>query len=527
MMNMRCSLCSFLYDEDVEELAWSSLPDDWVCPVCGSSKEAFVEDSPAKTVAPPPSPTASPARKYQCNLCGHIYDEGKEGIRWEDLPDDWECPLCGSSKSQFSPMETPGKRPAPQKPTSMLEYLSEWRRSKDDVEIHMTSIHQMAETGDSLVEPMRSKEPVISWNDILLCGAQLARLPLNDYVPVNTRVTIGPRAAKPLVLETPVYVTHMSFGALSREAKLALAKGTAKVKTATCSGEGGILPESLQAAYRFIFEYVPNKYSVTDEYLQAVDAIEIKIGQSAKPGMGGHLPESKVTDEIATIRGFPPGRAITSPAGFREIQTPEDVRKMVDMLRKRSGGKPIGIKLAAGHIEEDLSIALAAGVDFITIDGRAGATGSAKKVVKDTASVPTVFALSRARRYLDKHDDGKTSLLITGGLRVSSDFFKALAMGADAIAIGTAAMMALGCQQYRLCDRGKCPVGIATQDPALRTRLNVDLSAERVANFLKATTHELEAFCRMTGHRSITDILTSDLCTTNSEISDYTDVPHA
>lgn len=528
-MKFRCNLCSHVYDESQEGTPFADLPEDWMCPICGSMKIAFSPVSEKGSAALPATPPATP-RRFECNLCSHVYDEAVEAIAWEDLPDDWQCPVCGSSKRQFSEKGGEKREPIPVvdggEKVPLVDYLSEWRRPRDELETHMVSIHHMAETGDSISEPMRSRQTVIAWDDILVCGAQLSRFPLNEYVPVDTRTVIGPGAKTPLVIETPIYISHMSFGALSREAKVALSKGSAKARTAMASGEGGIIPESMAAAHKFIFEYVPNKYSVTDENLALVDAVEIKIGQSAKPGMGGHLPENKVTEEIAAIRGFPIGRSITSPASFRDIRNREDLKQTVDMLRKRTGGKPIGVKVAAGHIEDDLEVALFAGVDFITVDGRAGATGSAKKIVKDSASVPTLFALSRARRYLDEHDSGGTSLIITGGLRTSADFFKALALGADAVAIATAAMMALGCQQYRLCDKGKCPVGIATQDPELRRRLNVDHSSERVANFLQTATHELEVFCRLTGHATVTDVSVEDLYTSNSEISERTDIPH-
>ena len=374
---------------------------------------------------------------------------------------------------------------------------------------------------------MRTRVPSFSWDDVLVKGAQLATLPLNKSQPVTTRTILGPGAAVPLVLETPLFVSHMSFGALSREAKLAMSKGSAVAKTAMCSGEGGILPESLEAAHRYIFEYVPNKYSVTDAYLKRVDAVEIKIGQSAKPGMGGHLPGHKVTREIAAIRGKREGQDIISPSRFPDIRTRDDLKATVDALRRRTGGKPIGIKLAAGQIEADIEIALYAGVDFITIDGRAGGTGAAPKLVKNVASVPTLFALARARKYLDACGADTVSLVITGGLRVSSDFAKALAMGADAIAVATAAMMAVGCQQYRICDTGKCPVGIATQDISLRARLDPEQSAARVANFFKASTAELGEFARLTGHDNVHDLNPGDLCTTNSEISNHAGIEHA
>jgi glutamate synthase domain-containing protein 2 len=318
----------------------------------------------------------------------------------------------------------------------------------------------------------------------------------------------------------------MSFGALSKEAKIALAKGSASVKTAMCSGEGGILPESMENSYKYIFEYVPNEYSATEENLKKVDAIEIKIGQSAKPGMGGHLPGKKVTEEVAKIRGFNEGDDIISPSHFEDITNRDQLKEKVSWLRKISGGKPIGIKFAAGNVEEDLEVALYAEPDFITIDGRAGATGASPKMVKMATSVPSMYALHRAKKYFKEKNINSVSLLITGGFRVSSDFVKALAMGADAVAIGTAALMAIGCQQYKICHTGKCPMGITTQDPELRARLNIEDSARGLENFLRASTEEIEDFARLTGNDDIHTLSVSDLCTTNSEISNYTDIEH-
>ena len=307
---------------------------------------------------------------------------------------------------------------------------------------------------------------------------------------------------------------------------MALSMGSRASKTAMCSGEGGILEESLKNSYKYIFEYVPEKYSVTKENLQKVDAVEIKIGQAVKPGMGGHLPAEKVTPEIAGIRGKPPWKDIVSKAGFDDINSKEDLKKKVEWLRKESGGKPIGIKLAAGHIEEDLEVAVYAKPDFITLDGRHGSTAAAPKFVKNSASVPTIFALHRARKFLDSKGITDISLVITGGFRVSSDFAKALAMGADAVAIGTAALMACACQQYRLCDTGKCPVGVSTHDPELRARLKVDISAKRLENYLHVSTEELKDFARLTGNDDVHKLSVYDLCTANSEISNHTDIKH-
>ena len=242
--------------------------------------------------------------------------------------------------------------------------------------------------------------------------------------------------------------------------------------------------------------------------------------------MGGHLPGGKVTPEIAKIRNKPLGEDVISPSRFPGIDTKDDLKKLVSELRERSEGRPIGIKIAAGRIEKDLEYCVYAEPDFITIDGRGGATGASPAIIRDSTSVPTVYALYRARKYLDSVK-AEIDLVITGGLRVSSDFAKALAMGADAVAVASAAMVAAACQQYRICGTGMCPVGVATQEPALRERLHMDAAAGRVANYLRCSAEELKTFARITGHEDIHELSVDDLCTISREISEYTNIEHA
>ncbi|MCK4808368.1 MAG: rubredoxin [Candidatus Aenigmarchaeota archaeon] len=491
--------------------------------------------------------------RYRCNVCNVFeYDDSQGnsaasimvGTKPDDFPEGWKCPVCFADKTHLMPIGEGGGTEKSEATVicphcgkkSVVDvtvpkndsgsYLGPWKRSSDDLEIYMDDIHKISETGESITEPMRTVKNVISWDDILVKGAQLAKIPLNKDELVSTRTVIGPRARQPLVIETPIYITHMSFGALSKEVKIALAKGSAAVKTAMCSGEGGILRESFDNSYKYIFEYIPNKYSVTEENLKAVDAIEIKIGQSAKPGMGGHLPANKVTKEIAQIRGFPEGTDIVSPAHFDDIKGRDDLKRKVDWLREKSGGKPIGIKIAAGDVEADLEVAAYVGADFITIDGRPGGTAASPKFVKQATSVPTIFALYRARKFLDDNGIKDISLVITGGLRISSDFIKALALGADAVAIGTSALMVCACQQYRICHTGRCPVGVTTHDSELRGRIDVDLSAKKLENFLRVSTEELKDFARLTGNDDVHKLGIGDLCTVNSEISNYTEIRH-
>ncbi|AWH76583.1 glutamate synthase-related protein [Clostridioides difficile] len=476
---------------------------------------------------------------YKCSVCGYIYDESKNDKTWDELSEDWECPVCTKGRSYFGKISTVYYEEDEKVAEDIVEdesklntekegdlnYLSTYLRRDDEVEKHMDIIHEMAVTGKSIIEPMRTKLPVISWDDILIMGAQLNPLPLNEHDEVNTTTIIGKKAKKPMIIENPVYISHMSFGALSKELKIALAKGAAQNKTAMCSGEGGILPEEKEASYKYIFEYVPNKYSVTEENLKNSDAIEIKIGQGTKPGMGGHLPGEKVTEEIAKVRNKPVGQDVISPSCFEEIQSKEDLKKLVDELREVSEGRPIGVKISAGHIEKDMEFIAYAKPDFVTIDGRGGATGASPKLLKDATSIPTIFALYRARKYIDTHGLDM-DLVITGGLRISTDFAKAIAMGADAVAIASSALMAAACQQYRICGSGKCPVGVATQDEELRKRLHIENSANRVANFLNVSLEELKTFARISGHKDIHDLSVDDLYTVNSEISNYTNIQH-
>jgi glutamate synthase domain-containing protein 2 len=428
-----------------------------------------------------------------------------------------KCPICG--QEVISPV-------LHEKKEDLESYLGPWRRYGDKTEIHMDEIHQISRTGEAIIEPMRTTLPVISWDAILIKGAQIAKIPLNHDVPVNTRTVIGPHAENPLVIEAPFFVTHMSFGALSREVKMALAMGSAAVQTAMGSGEGGILPDERDLAYRHILEYVPNRYSITDENLKAAAAVEIKIGQSTSPGLGAHLPAEKVTAEIAKIRGYPEKTDIISPANYDDIRNPGELTDKIEWLREKSWGKPIGVKIAAGNIEDDLEAILSASPDYITIDGRPGATGSAPKYIKDSTSVPTIFALHRARKYLDSHDKQKVSLVITGGFRTSADIAKGLAMGADAVALGTASLMACACQQYRICHTGKCPVGVTTQDPELRKRLEISISARKLELFFRVTLDELKDIARLTGKNDVHALTLADLCTDSSEISGHTSIEH-
>ena len=336
--------------------------------------------------------------------------------------------------------------------------------------------------------------------------AQLARRPLLDDDAVGTDVTIGASAVAPLRLEIPLFVSDMSFGALSQEAKVALARGAERAGTGICSGEGGMLDEERQENSRYFYELASARFGWSLDKVRDVQAFHFKFGQGAKTGTGGHLRATKVVGRIAEVRGLPEGTDAVSPATFPDLRTVGDFRDLAAQVRETSGGIPIGAKLSAQHIEADLDAALEIGVDYVILDGRGGGTGAAPAMFRDHISVPTIPALARARRHLDACDSGVT-LVITGGLRTHVDFVKALALGADAVAISNSALQAIGCLGMRACNTDNCPVGIATQKPGLRQRLVVEDAARRLTRFLESTVELMQVLARACGHAHLSDLV--------------------
>jgi len=365
-----------------------------------------------------------------------------------------------------------------------------------------------------------------SWDDIQLVTAQLARRPLADDADVDTAFVIGPMSKKPLRMDIPVFVSDMSFGALSEEAKIALATGAESAGTGICSGEGGMLPEEQAANSRYLYELASAKFGFTMDKVAKCQAFHFKGGQGAKTGTGGHLPGKKVTEKIASVRGLPVGEPAISPSRFDDLVAPADYRRIADEVREVTGGVPVGFKLSAQNIEDDLDFALAVDVDYIILDGRGGGTGAAPTIFKDNISVPTMAALPRARRHLNKRGRDDVTLIITGGLRTESDFVKAMALGADGVAVSNSALQAIGCLGMRACHTNNCPVGIATQRPNLRARLLIEQSAKRLANYLQATTELMKILARACGHDQLADFRRTDLTTYKRDIAHLTGVSY-
>ena len=362
------------------------------------------------------------------------------------------------------------------------------------------------------------------WDDIQILTAQLAKPPLLDADAVGTDVIIGPNAKKPLRLDIPLFVSDMSFGALSETAKVALAVGAEMAGTGICSGEGGMLPEEQAANSRYLYELASGRFGFSWEKLDHVQAFHFKGGQGAKTGTGGHLPGNKVHGKIAEVRGLEAGTAAVSPPRFPEWTDAGQIKEFADEVRTRTGGIPIGYKLSAQHIENDIDAALEVGVDYIILDGRGGGTGAAPVIFRDNISVPTIPALARARAHLDKLGRHDVSLVITGGLRKPADFIKAMALGADAIAVSNSAMQAIGCLAMRACHTNNCPVGIATQKPHLVSRLLVDRSAQQLANFFSASTELMQVMARACGHNHVSQFNHDDLTTWKKDMAEISGV---
>lgn len=427
-----------------------------------------------------------------------------------------DTPFCDGTHKQFSDEQVGKEGPGIAADESPIPQV----RATDE-EPTVEFIHQLARDGLSTFGrhgPMGAmgvpRNLLPHWDDIQIMVAQLHRKPLLDDVDVASELVIGPEAKKPLVLKIPLFVSDMSFGALSEEAKVALATGAELAGTGICSGEGGMLPEEQEANSRYFYELASAKFGYNEALLENVQAFHFKGGQGAKTGTGGHLPAVKNVGKISEVRGIPEGEPAISPATFTEFNTPAEFRQFADRVREITGGIPIGFKLSANHIERDIEFALQASADYIILDGRGGGTGAAPLMFRDHISVPTIPALARARHYLNKQSaKKKVTLIITGGLRVPSDFVKAMALGADGIAVANSAMQAIGCIAARICHTNNCPAGIATQKPELRKRLNIENSGQRLANYLNSSVELMKVMARACGHSRLNEFNSEDIAT--------------
>lgn len=440
------------------------------------------------------------------------------------------APFCDGSHKQFTSGQV-GKNGPEIKAGEHSRPIAVATKEEPTVEF----IHQLAREGLSKLGhhgPMTSmgvpRGLLPHWDDLQIMVAQMATKPLMEDVPVATELVIGPKSQKPLVLKIPLFVSDMSFGALSEEAKVSLAKGAELVGTGICSGEGGMLPEEQQANSRYFYELASAQFGYDESILRNVQAFHFKGGQGAKTGTGGHLPANKNVGKISQVRGIPEGQPAISPPTFKDLHTAQDFKRFADRVREITGGIPIGFKLSANHIEEDIQFALDASADYIILDGRGGGTGAAPAMFRDHISVPTIPALARARRYLDAQGVSDcVTLIATGGLRVPMDFVKAMALGADGVAISNSAMQSIGCVAARMCNTNNCPAGIATQKADLRQRLNVDNASHQLKNFFEASVELMQVMARACGHDALSQFNINDLSTWNREMAKLSGVKYS
>jgi len=410
-------------------------------------------------------------------------------------------------------------------------------------------IQAKAELGRYRIRGFGTLRPRIwsTFDDLTFVPSGLTRIPLEGYrEQCSTKTVLGTRfAKKPIELDIPVMITGMSYGALSWNAKVALSRGARMAGSSSTTGDGGMLPAERENAKVLIYEVLPSRYGMNVHDLKRADAIELTIGQGAKPGTGGLLLGAKVSDEIAKIRDLPSGVDQRSPCRHPDFLGPDDMVIKIEELREATDWQvPIFVKLGAARVYDDVKLAAKAGADVVVIDGMEGGTGASPDLLQDHTGIPTLAAVCEARAALEELGlYGIVQLIIAGGIRHGSDAAKAMALGADAVYVGTAALIALNCnkplyvEDYHAigaapyachhCHTGRCPVGIATQDPTLTARLEIDAAAERVSNWLHATTSEIQILARACGKRDIHDLEPEDMRALTMEASFITGLPLA
>ncbi|MCC6002169.1 MAG: FMN-binding glutamate synthase family protein [Pararhodobacter sp.] len=414
----------------------------------------------------------------------------------------------------------------------------------------ISEAHALAQLGRYQVRGYNSfNQRLPTFDDLTFVPATLTRLPLEGYrESCTTRTVLGGGRGlveNPIVLDIPIYIASMSFGALSASAKEALGHGASKVGTMTCTGEGGMLEEERAASRTLVYQMSPARYGLDLDHLRRADGLELVVGQGAKPGTGGLLLGMKVSPRVSKMRTLPEGVDQRSTIRHPDWLGADDLAVKIEELRIATDYKvPIFIKMGATRPRYDVAVAAKAGADVVVVDGAEGGTGASPEMLLNHTGIPTLTAIRAAREALDECGmSGKVSLVVAGGIRTGTDVAKALALGADAVMIGNGAMMALGCnspryeEDYRKlgtspgachhCHTGRCPVGIATQSPDLEPRMNVAAGAERVARFLTAMTMEVTALAKACGKSSVHNLEPEDLRALSFEASAFTGVKMA
>ena len=411
----------------------------------------------------------------------------------------------------------------------------------------IAEIQRAAEHGLYSIRGGGARRPVPNFDDLVFLGASVSRYPLEGYRErCDTNVTLGTRfASKPVELEIPVTIAGMSFGAIGANAKRALGLAATAMGTSTTTGDGGMTTEEREASQTLIYQYLPSRYGMDPDQLRAADAVEIVIGQGAKPGGGGMLLGQKITERVAKMRTLPAGIDQRSACRHPDWTGPDDLEIKIQELREITNWeKPIFVKVGATRTQYDVALAVKAGADVVVVDGMQGGTAATQEVFIEDVGIPTlpmVRLAVEALKDLDQHR--KVQLIVSGGIRTGADVAKALALGADAVSIGMAGLMALNCnapihvQDYealgtrpgacQMCQTGRCPVGIATQDPELEARLDPEEGAKRVRNYLATLTMECQTLARACGKSHVHNLEPEDLVALTIEAAAMACVPLA
>ena len=410
-----------------------------------------------------------------------------------------------------------------------------------------SEIRRAAETGIYDIRGGGSKRKLPHFDDLLFLGASMSRYPLEGYRETcNTKVTLGTRyAKKPLELDIPITIAGMSFGALSGRAKEALGRGASMAGTSTTTGDGGMTPEERGQSKNLVYQLLPSRYGMNPDDLRKADAIEIVIGQGAKPGGGGMLLGQKISDRVAEMRTLPKGIDQRSACRHPDWTGPDDLKIKILEIREITGWKvPIFIKVAGARPYYDTALAVKAGADVVVLDGMQGGTAATQEVFIENVGQPTLACIRPAvdaLQDLDQHR--KVQLIISGGIRNGADVAKAMALGADAVSIGSAAMIALGDNDpkwekdynklgttagaYDDWHEGKDPAGITTQDPELMKRFDPIAGGKRLSNYLKVMTLEAQTIARASGKNDLHNLEPEDLCALTVESAAMARVPLA
>ncbi|MDO6564992.1 FMN-binding glutamate synthase family protein [Amphritea sp. 1_MG-2023] len=411
----------------------------------------------------------------------------------------------------------------------------------------MTEIRRAAETGIYDIRGFGAKRKLPHFDDLLFLGASMSRYPLEGYrEKCNTSVTLGTRyAKKPIVLDIPVTIAGMSFGALSANAKEALGRGASLMGTSTTTGDGGMTPEERGQSSKLVYQYLPSRYGMNPDDLRKADAIEVVLGQGAKPGGGGMLLGQKITDRVAKMRTLPMGVDQRSACRHPDWTGPDDLAIKIQELREITDWQvPIYIKVGATRTYYDVKLAVKAGADVIVVDGMQGGTAATQEVFIEHVGIPTLAAIPQAVRALQEMGmHRKVQLIVSGGIRNGADVAKCMALGADAVAIGTAALVALGCNHpmyeeefkkigsaagfYDDYHEGKDPAGISTQDPELMKRLDPVTAGRHLANYLNVLTLEAQTLARACGKNDLRNLEPEDLVALTVESAAMANVPLA